>query len=306
MTKLEKQKKIKQSQESHLKGLNTRDNKSWRKWLYNSCVEALNEGILNVQAKIILDNVASEEEKLSKFEQELQVYLNCVKEVQQLDKDFRFSLVIQGAQEEHINQFYPKIQAVTNECKDLIVGFENHSYPSSPSQNTVGENNVSLTLHNSDNQAEINDHVIDYLLVKCPKIGHGINQIKHSNFFEGMKENNIYVEASIEPKPQNVDGQQVMRFNSHTNAHHPLVNFLQNVQKKQQTTHHHEDPATDLKFVTWDFFTAAFSMDFDLYDFKKVCMNSINSSDISEEAKLNLKKGWELRWNKYVKQLCSN
>jgi hypothetical protein len=308
VAKVETQKLKKESQESHLKGLNTKDNRSWRKWLYNSCVEALNEGILNVQAKIILDNVVSEEEKVAKFEEELQVYLNCVKDVQKLDRDFRFSLVIKGAQEEHINQFYPRIQAITNECKDLIVGFENHEYPTRQTVSADGRN-VSLTL--SDNKSEINDHVIDYLLVKCPKIGHGINQIKNSSAFEDMKERNIYMEASIEANPHNIDGHQIMKFNTNNfMSHHPIVNFLQKAQQTQQhqeqTAQHQEDPSSDLRFVTWDFFGAAFSMEFDLYDFKKVCLNSITSNDISEEAKQNLKKGWELRWNKYVRQLCAS
>jgi hypothetical protein len=314
-----------------LKDLSSEDNKSWRRWLYNSCVEALNEGILNVQAKIVLDNVQDEQAKLTRFEEELEVYLNCVKQVQKLDTDFRFSLMVHGAHEEHILN---KVEEITSQYQDLIIGFDLPSTaPESTLENETSElatrlsstkaegKHVNLTLHNSESKSEIGDNVIDYLLVKCPKIGHSINLIKHSAFFEDMKKKNICVEASIEANP--VNHHQSIKFNHDSgHHHHPLVSFLQKAATQPNHLHHHqphhnthhhqshhhhaEEYTTDLKFVTWDFFTAAFSMEFDLYDFKKVCINSITSSDMREDAKQHLKHGWEHRWNKFVKQISDN
>jgi len=242
------------------------------------------------------------------------VYLNCVQEVQKLDNDFTFSLLIQGPHENHSDEFYPKIEEITQRYQDLIIDFEmapKESIHSSLESTEVTElpvhfgtpkvesKNVSLTLHNSESKSEINDSVIDYLLVKCPKIGHSINLIKHSAFFDDAKKKNICVEASIEPSPHS---RQSMKFTP-DHGHLPLVTFLQKANTQQISN---EEYNSEVKFVTWDFFTASLAMEFDLYDFKKVCINSITSSNINEDAKQNLKKGWELRWNKYIKQIAGN
>jgi len=56
-------------------------------------------------------------------------------------------------------------------------------------------------------------------------------------------------------------------------------------------------------FLNWDFYACAFSMEFDLFDFKKICNDSIECSCLEKDVKEKLRQAWEKRWEEFVNHI---
>ena len=52
--------------------------------------------------------------------------------------------------------------------------------------------------------------------------------------------------------------------------------------------------------VTLDYLVAYLEWDLDLSDIKKLCLNSIEYSTVSEESKVELRKLFDLRWRRFL------
>lgn len=56
-------------------------------------------------------------------------------------------------------------------------------------------------------------------------------------------------------------------------------------------------------YVNYDFFICAQAMEFDLKDFKRVCLNSLECSLLTEEEKNKAIEYWKSQWDLFIKQI---
>ena len=148
-------------------------------------------------------------------------------------------------------------------------------------------------LHGGESLSITNDNLMDLILLKSPRIGHGLNLSKHSYMMDTIKKHQICIEA-------NPLSNQILGYTTDLRLH-PLITYLNYGLKVSISSD--DDGLFGTNLASWDFFACAFSMEFSIFDFKKVCNDSIESSCINEEDKKRLKIEWEMRWNEYLDKI---
>jgi len=281
----------------------------WKELVHESFVDAINEGIINLQARLFVGHILSENGDVLGLEQEMQIYTDCLKQANKIDPHFTFSIIVQGLRtwnSDMIKDCLAKAYDAKKKYPHLIIGFDLVDDETKVKACDYGEilfehmklqehEEVKLPflLHGGETLSESNDNLIDLLVLKCPRVGHGINLIKHSYLLEEFKKEKVCIEASP-------ISNQVLNFVSDL-RHHPLRTFLNYGVRVSISSD--DDGVFDTGFLTWDFFACAVSMDFNLSDFKIVCNDSIEASCLGEDQKGNLMAEWEYRWTHFIEEL---
>jgi len=181
--------------------------------VYASFVDAINEGIQNLQARVFIGFVVDEEDKPIGVDAEMAIYERCIKAAQKIDPDFTFHLIIQGLRfwdNKKLKEYVDEAYEAKKKYKDLVIGFDLVSEEANRKAQDFAEvfmdhlkiqddaeHQMPFIFHGGECLELENDNLFDLILMKSPRIGHGINLIKHSYMFDLVKKNNICIEGIL-------------------------------------------------------------------------------------------------------------
>ena len=277
--------------------------------IHNSCIDAIDDGIMNLQIKDFIGMILHEDGKPITLEEQIEIYTKSIENAKKIDPHFSLSIILQGRRiwdTDILKNYLDKAYEAKKKYPDLIIGFDLVDDESKKKAKDFAEIlydhqkiqqeemiDFPYILHGGECIEEHNDNLIDLLLLKCPRVGHGINLIKHSHLFEDYRRQNICIEA-------NPLSNQIMNYVGDL-RYHPLKTFLNYGLKVSINSD--DDGIFETSFLTWDFFVCAVSMEFNLFDFKKVCQFSIEHSCLGNDRIEAMFKIWESRWQSFINDL---
>ena len=147
-----------------------------------------------------------------------------------------------------------------------------------------------LFLHDGESDRIAVDNLYDAVTLGSQRIGHGFNLGLFPSLQEAVKANDI----SIEVNPLS---NQILGYVKDLRVH-PARALLQ---RGIQCTISPDDPGVfDYQGVTYDYWTIFLAWELDLRALKKLVMNSITYSSLSEADKQTAMQHWQSRWNDFV------
>jgi len=281
------------------------------KKLFEDCID---EGIQVYQGRTFLGMIRDYEagEGFISKEKELDMILEALTEAKKKDPNFQAHLIIQDfrfREKEALEVLLNEIIALKlskKEYDDIIIGFDLvgdetltqskdfadtlHAFK----QRIQKEHPLLIFnyfLHAGESTKEMNDNIIDNLLLQTPRIGHGINLIKNLHLLREVKNEQICIET-------NPLSNQILNFIPDL-RHHPLKAYLNFGVRVSISSDDDGIFGTD-SILNFDFLISGLSMDFNLFDYKQVALNSLNSSGISREDINIIKNEWFKRWEWFI------
>lgn len=141
-----------------------------------------------------------------------------------------------------------------------------------------------------------NTNIIESLAFgNCARIGHGINLVKYPQLYSTIKDMGSCIEL-------NPISNHVLKYVNDLRMH-PGVSFLNYGIKVSISS---DDPGLFDTDTVIDFFACAFSMEFDLLDFKRCILNSIECSLMGDDVNKTMKEDFETKWESFIKLVLSN
>jgi adenosine deaminase CECR1 len=301
---------------------NTKYFKDYLRDLFNHC---LDEEILIYQSRhffgYIVDYESSDNEiKYIHVVQEVEMILEVIEEVRKREPYFETNFILQGLRNFSAEQIVKELEKFVylknykKEFDDLIIGFDLvgdetmqeskcfaevlHEFREKVErENLLPKSKLEYYLHAGEFISEHNDNMIDAVLLKCPRIGHGTNLMKNLHLLEYFKKEKVCFEC-------NPLSNQVLKY-IHDLRNHPMKSFYNYGVK---VTVNSDDDGTfgTSSLITFDTFICAFSMNFNLMELKNVYENSIEYSGIEVGRKEKIKSEWEKRWNSFIIFLLNN
>jgi len=155
---------------------------------------------------------------------------------------------------------------------------------------------LNIFLHAGESKNLNNDNTIDSLILKTPRIGHGLNLHHNLSILEEVKKANICIETN--PLSNNFLNYV------HDLRLHPLKAWLNHGVKVSISCDDDGVFGTE-SIINFDFLIAGASMKFNLWDFKQVCYNSIVYSQMEENITKKLLEEWNKRWILYIAEVLN-
>jgi len=280
----------------------------WKSYILECCLHAVKEGFTNFQIRTYVPNFGDNHDKFEIDDGEIQIYKDCEAEVKKVEPAFSLGLIFTGF------RIWPldKIKALlyfSREIKkrhgDLIIGYdlvgEEKQRDALDFAGVFLENEANgkaqgisfpPILHGGEILDQGNLNLYDLYLYKSQRAGHAINLFKHPSLYPKYKESNICIEV-------NPISNQVLKYVADLRLH-PAINYHNSGLRISLSS---DDPGLFKTDTTWDFFVACISFEFNLLDFKKIVVNSIECSCMSEEIKEALMKDWQEKWDRFVKKI---
>uniref|UniRef100_A0A1A9WPY1 Adenosine deaminase n=1 Tax=Glossina brevipalpis TaxID=37001 RepID=A0A1A9WPY1_9MUSC len=205
-------------------------------------------------------------------------YINVCKEIKKIYPDFLagFDLVGQEELGRPLKDFIPEL---LNLSKDVDFFF--HAGETNWFGSTVDEN------------------LIDAVLLGAKRIGHGFALVKHPMVLEVVKQRNIAIEVS---PISNQVLQLVFDYRNHPCAHFFADNYPVVISS--------DDPsfwkATPLTHDFYIAFLGIASAHSDLRLLKKLALNSLHYSAMSDEQKQIALQKWQIKWNQFIQTLVND
>ena len=243
------------------------------------------------------------------IESECDIFVEALEEFKKTYPYFTFNVIftmlkvmIKDELTNNLNKF---IKLKNNEkYKDLLLGFDLVGDESLVTSDTFTGTlldfkekhpEIVYFLHGGENYFESNTNVLVNILAQTPRIGHGINIIKHSYLFNTIKEKNICIESCplSNQRLNYVDNLQ----------HHPLKVYLNYGLKV--CVNSDDNSLFNTTILNDDFYVCGALMNFTLLDFKQVCYNSIVYSCINKDQIEKHLKKWENDWNEYIDKVIN-
>jgi adenosine deaminase CECR1 len=281
----------------------------WEDAVYSSFVDSINEGATNFQARFFINSLLDDEDKPVNVDDEMQIYERCIAKAKKLDPDFTFHLIVQGLRfwdDAKLKEYVGEAYAVKRKYPHLVIGFDlvaEEKLRRSQDFAPIFEEHLKIQeatkipmpfiLHAGETTSLNNDNIIDSILLKSPRIGHGLNLVKHASLMDIVKKMDICIE-------NNPLSNQILQYVGDLRLH-PMITYLHYGLRVSVSSD--DDGVFNTSFLNWDFFACAFSMELDLKDFKKLCMDSIECSVLEAPVQKRLKEVWSERWAKFVDAL---
>ena len=149
--------------------------------------------------------------------------------------------------------------------------------------------NLPLCLHDGESDWDL-DNLYDAVTLRSVRVGHGFNLYRYPAVQQAMKEQNISMEI-------NPLSNQILGYVRDLRVH-PAVGYLAH---GIQCSISSDDPGVfGYNGVTYDFWTIFLAWELDLRSLKKLAMNSITHSLLSDEEKEIAFQTWESRWSDFI------
>jgi len=149
---------------------------------------------------------------------------------------------------------------------------------------------LNLFLHAGESNSRRNQEIYDAVLLGTKRIGHGFHLTYHSSMMSIVKEKEICIECC--PVSNFVLGYVLDMRN------HPARSFIH--QGLPVSINPDQPGFMRYEGVTLDYLLVFISWDLDIADLKKLCLNSLTYSVISDEEKKKILKLFEFRWAKFL------
>lgn len=150
--------------------------------------------------------------------------------------------------------------------------------------------------HAGESTARKNTELFDALILGTKRIGHGFGLIKHPTLIEKVKEQNICVECC--------PVSNVLLCYVHDLRTHPSRTLLT---RGVAVSISPDDPGFfDSPGVTLDYLVAYIAWDLDLSDLKKLCLNSLEHSSITDAEKVEVEEFFNYKWVQFLRYIRSN
>jgi adenosine deaminase CECR1 len=150
--------------------------------------------------------------------------------------------------------------------------------------------------HAGESCANANTELYDAILMGTKRIGHGFGLIKHPNLVEIVKEKGICVECC--------PNSNILLGYCHDMRTHPVRSLLT---RGVHVSISPDDPGfMDSPGVTLDYLLVYLAWDLDLMDLKKLCLNSLEHSTVSEQDKSAIREFFNYTWIKFLRFIRGN
>ncbi len=147
-----------------------------------------------------------------------------------------------------------------------------------------------LFLHDGESDRIAVDNLYDAVTLGSQRIGHGFNLFLFPSLQEAVKVHDINVEV-------NPLSNQILGYVEDLRVH-PARYLLQ---RGIQCSISPDDPGVfGYEGVTYDYWTIFLAWELDLKAMKKLVMNSITYSSLSEPEKQTAMQHWQQRWNEFI------
>ncbi|HNP47571.1 MAG TPA: hypothetical protein PKL85_01990 [Bacteroidia bacterium] len=148
--------------------------------------------------------------------------------------------------------------------------------------------------HAGESNRTNNTNIVDAVILKSQRIGHGLAIEKHPYLMDLVKEKKIAIEVC--PVSNQVLGYVADLRN------HPAIHWLRS---GIPVTINPDDPGMMGYTFSADFYEAFLAWDLSLSDLKLLAMNSINYSSLSEVEKKVMISKWKEKWSVFIQDLVS-
>lgn len=137
-----------------------------------------------------------------------------------------------------------------------------------------------------------NSDIVDALMLRSKRIGHGLALIKHPRLMERVRDRRIAIEVCPVSN-------QVLGYVSDL-RNHPAINWIRS---GLPVTLNPDDPGMMGYTFSYDFYEAFMAWDLDLADLKMLAINSIKYSSLEEVEKIVTMEKWKEKWDQFIREL---
>ena len=273
----------------------------------NTFQQCIKDKIYRLESRLTPGELTDENMKKISFENEMQIYRDCLAEINGNSKTFSFGIVVEMVRIWDTDKIAKTLEDAAELAKsypDLIIGLDlvgdEDNFPSfkklsgvmlwgKQKQKEIGVD-IPWILHCGESLRITNENPIDGYLLDAKRFGHGISLYKHSYLLDIIKDNNICIE--INPiSNQTLKNVRDLRM-------HPAVGYLN---EGINICINNDDPTLyNTTGVNYDFFVAAVCCEFDLFDLKVLVLNSIKCSEAKEKEKERDCELLSREWNQFI------
>ena len=262
----------------------------------------LKQMVTVLELRHILGVLFDDDGKYIGIEKELEIFDRVQKNIQRDYPLFQIKIIVIGLKilgPDHIQEQITYMRKAMEKPYNLIVGFdlvneEDATKPISTFLELLFKNEKDAPLpyffHAGESVNSANENLYDAILLGTKRIGHGFNLALHPHLQELVKQKKICIECC--PVSNLILGYTLdLRC-------HPVRAFLH---QGIPVSISPDDPGFfDYDGVTLDYVYAYLAWELDVRDLKKLCLNSIEFSSISQEDKGELRKFFDDRWARFI------
>lgn len=208
-----------------------------------------------------------------------------------------------------LNEYIETYKEIKASYPDFIAGFdlvgqEDKGFPLKGfAEQLLKENgNINFIFHAGETNwygLDIDENLIDAILLGTKRIGHGFAAVKHPKVLEEIKKRDIAIEV-------NPLSNQVLKLVCDLRNHPAAILFSDNYPVVVSS----DDPsfweATPLSHDFYYAFMAIASAQADLRFLKKLALNSIKYSSMSDKEKKEGQWKWQTAWNEFIDRVLQN
>ncbi len=241
-----------------------------------------------------------------------QTYATIRKRIRAIDPDFTFHLIHCSLRFKDASTIWKEMEEVfkaKQEFPELVRGFDlvaeedaghatlYHTKQFLKLDSLEEEHQVQLPLYLHDgesNWASV-DNLYDAVLLGTKRIGHGFNLFRFPNLLEMVKEKDICLEISP------LSNQLLGYIRDLRN--HPASTYLR---RGINCTISSDDPLIfDYHGLSYDYWSIFLAWELDLAALKKLSLNGITYSSMTEQEKVRAVKVWEHRWEEFIDHMLT-
>ena len=275
----------------------------WEQYMTDTFCYAIEEGYNNLQIRVLVPFY--EQKNFMDPEEEVQLYKRALAKAKEKDPNFTIGIQLVGLRfwdHDKIKKFLDITYQLSKKHRDVLIGFdlvaEEALCPAIDFVPVLLEHlekarsegfDLPFLFHAGESLTQKNTNMYDAFLLGSKRIGHGLNLFKHPYLIPKIKERGICIEA-------NPLSNQILRYVSDLRLH-PAIGYHNAGVKVSISS---DDIELFQLHTMWDFFVAAISFEFDLLDFKRVILNSIETSCLEKNLQDTIHKDWHKKWDSFV------
>jgi len=278
--------------------------------VFRNCV---NEKLYRLETRLTPTSLTDENMQPIPVEEEMQLYQDCVTEIQKTSPNFSFGIIFEIIRRSPVPQIEDLMRTafeLKKKYPDLIVAmdldgdedksptFEKLASTMLKAEELKKEFQVDIPwiLHCGESLKVTQQNPIDGYLMNAKRFGHGINLYKHSYLLPKLKEKNICIEI-------NPISNQTLR-NVRDLRMHPAIGYLNQGVK---ICLNNDDPTIyNTKGVGYDIFVATVCCQFNLLDLKVIFLNSIECCEATDNQKRTYTNLFEKEWETFINNFIKN
>jgi adenosine deaminase CECR1 len=255
------------------------------------------------------------------LEEEMDLYNECVQKARQVEPLFSFGIIVEMYRSHpmtKIAQTMEQAYALKKKYPELIVGMDIDGYEDGNKRfKTFKELSqlmlrteefskkygvkIPWILHCGESIKMSNQNPIDGCLLEARRFGHGINVVQHGAILDKIKQKDICIEVN---PISNQTLKQVYDLRTH-----PAKTYL-NYGIKICISN--DNTQFNTSGMAYDYFVACLCFELDLLDLKKICLNSIDASELPLDLEASrdksvtkeaLKTKFNQDWEQWIHQL---